>query len=214
MNSEKIIIIGGGGHCRVVLDAIKRSKKFSIYGVLDPKLPKGTFISGVKVIGTDDALPKLAEKGIRNAFIGVGSIGNCKPRKRLYNNLKNLGFALPVIIHPGAVVADDVLLSEGAFVAAGTVINPGVKIGKNAIINTSSSVDHDCRIGDFVHIAPGVTLSGGVKIGDETHVGTGANVIQYIAIGKKVMIGAGQTIRSNVGDGVWRVDKRDGYAKE
>lgn len=200
MNSEKIIIVGGGGHCKVVLDALKRSKKFSVYGILDSKLPPGTLVSEVKVIGTDGLLPELAREGIRCAFIGVGSIGNCELRKRLYKNLKEAGFNLPVVIHPQATVADDVEFGEGTFVAAGAVVNPGTKIGKNAIINTSSSVDHDCVIGDFVHVAPGATLSGGVHIAEETHVGTGANIIQGITIGKRIMIKAGQTVTDHIGN--------------
>lgn len=195
---KKIILIGGGGHCRVIIDAIKRFGEFDIYGITDMSLPKGTTILGVKVIGTDDLLPELFNKGIRSVFIAVGSIGDCSIRKEIYNNLKNIGFRLPVIIHPNAVIAEGVTFGEGTFIAAGVVINPDVKIGKNVIVNTSSSIDHDCQIGDFVHITPGVTLSGGVKIGSQTHIGIGAKIIQGINIGSNCMVKAGQLVCKDI----------------
>lgn len=193
---EKIVLIGGGGHCKVVIDAIKKSNIFKIYGIIDAKLQKGTSILGIKVLGDDALLPDI-RKNIEFAFITIGSIGDCSARKKIYENLKILKFKLPIIKHPKAIVADGVEIDKGTFVAAGAVINPGTKIGKNAIVNTNASVDHDCEIGDFVHIAPGVTLSGGVKVGDETHIGTGANVIQYIIIEENKFIPAGALVYKN-----------------
>lgn len=198
---ERIVLIGGGGHAKVVIDAIREAKNFEIYGIIDPALKIGGSLLDVKVKGADDLLPQISRSGVRRAFISVGSIGDCEPRKRIYDNLRKLGFQLPVVIHPKAVVAGDVELGAGTFVAAGAIINTGTRIGKNVIVNTSSSVDHDCTIGDFVHIAPGAVLSGGVKVGDEAHVGTGANIIQDITIGEKAFIGAGSIITNDVAKG-------------
>lgn len=198
---RKIILLGGGGHCKVIIDAIESSESFDIYGVLDPVLSKGSSVLGVHVIGADSALPEIYRKRIRCAFISVGSIGNCGPRKRIYAALKEIGFGLPVIVHPKAVVAKDAVIGEGSFIAAGAIINPAVRIGGNVIVNTNSSVDHDCQVGDFVHIAPGVALSGGVKVGDETHLGIGASVLQNITIGKRCMVRAGTILRHDVPDG-------------
>lgn len=185
----------------MVIDAIKRAKEYHICGILDGRLEKGKKVLGIEVIGGDSELPKLFKKGIKEAFICVGSIGDCTVRKNIYSNLKKIGFDLPIITHPSAVVGTDVKMEEGTFVAAGVIINPGTRIGRNAIINTSSSIDHDCIIGDFVHIAPGAVLSGGVRVGDETHIGTGAAVIQNINIGKKCLIGAGETLKNDLADG-------------
>lgn len=195
---ERIVLVGGGGHAKVIIDAVRGSKDFGIYGIIDPALKIRTSVLGIQVKGPDDILPQIFRNGIKCAFIGIGSVGNCSVRKKIYTMLKGIGFKLPYIVHPKAIVAEGVSIEEGAFVAAGAVINPGVKIGKNVIINTSSSVDHDCAIGDFVHIAPGAILSGGVKVGDEAHIGTGANIIQGITIGKKAFIGAGSIITSDV----------------
>jgi UDP-perosamine 4-acetyltransferase len=198
---KKIVLIGAGGHCKVIIDAIKLKNKFSIYGITDFKLAKKTKILGVTVLGKDEMLPGIFKKGIKYAFIGVGSVGDCSIRKRIDKELVKIGFKLPVIIHPRAIKAKDVKIGDGTFVAAGSVINPGTRIGRNAIINTSSSIDHDCEIGDFVHIAPGVTLSGDVKVGSEAHIGTGANVIQCIKIGKSAKIKAGTLVTGDVADG-------------
>lgn len=198
---KKLVMVGGGGHAKVVIDAARNSGEYDIYGIIDPRLKIGESVLGINVVGDDDILEDIFKKGIDHAFISIGSIGDCGLRKKMHEVLKGIGFRIPFIVHPRAVVARDVEIGEGAFVAAGAIINPGTKIGKNAIINTSSSIDHDCVIGDFVHIAPGATLSGGVCIGDETHVGTGARVIQCLTIGRRCMVGAGQTIRHDMRDG-------------
>ncbi len=195
---RSIVVIGGGGHAKVVIDAIKASSHFSIAGVVDKKLKRGFLVSGVRVVGDDGLLVSLLRKGVKCAAIGVGSIGNCDRRKRIYDRVKKTGFDLPVISHPDAVMSKEVVIGEGTFIAARVTVNPGTYIGKCAIINTSSSVDHDCQIGDFVHIAPGVTLSGGVKIGHETHIGTGASVIHAINIGSGAMVASGAAVRRNV----------------
>ncbi len=191
---KKIVLVGGGGHCKVVIDAIESSGEFDICGIVDPSLSKGKSVLNIAVLGKDDILPELFRKGIAHAFISVGSIGNCDIRKKIYKDLKDTGFKLPVIVHPKAAVSKYVEFGEGAFVAAGAVINADTKIGKNAIINTSSSVDHDCEIGDFVHIAPGAILSGGVKIGDGAHVGVGARIVQCLSIKENSFIKAGALI--------------------
>lgn len=195
---KKIILIGGGGHAKVVIDAVKCAKKFEIYGIVDPALRKDDTVLGIPVIGNDSVLPKIFKDGIKYAFIAVGSIGNCIIRKKIYDNLKKIGFKLPIIVHPKVAIAKDVELGEGTFVAAGVVINPSTKIGKNVIVNTHSSIDHDCLIGDFVHIAPGVTLSGGVIVKDEAHIGTSASIVQGINIGKRNIVPAGYVVRDNL----------------
>ncbi|MFH1395321.1 MAG: acetyltransferase [Candidatus Omnitrophota bacterium] len=194
---QKLIIIGGGGHAKVIIDAVLAGDEYDIHGIIDQKLEKGTKVLGVPVLGADSILPELFGEGIKNAFIGVGSIGNCDVRRTICEKLKNIGFNLPVIIHPKAVVAKDVEIEEGTFVAASATINPGTKIGKNVIINTSSSIDHDCRIGDFVHIAPGAILCGTVSVGEGTHVGIGANIIQSVKIGKNCFIPASRMVKAD-----------------
>jgi len=205
---DKIVLIGGGGHCRVVIDAVRKAGLYEITGIVDSNLPRGEKVLGIEVLGSDGLLQELYNSGTKLAFITVGSTKDCAIRLRLHNMLKKIGFSLPVIVHPNSVIGEGVSADEGTFVAAGVVINTGTKIGKNVIINTSSSIDHDCVIGDFVHITPGVTLSGGVKIGDRAHIGTGANVIQYLNIGKGAFIPAGKTVIKDMGNN----EKYSGYS--
>ncbi len=199
-DKEKIILLGAGGHCKVVIDAIRSQGLYEIQGILSPDQAIDNVL-GVPVIGDDSQLEDLFAKGIKNAFVAIGSIGINTVRFEVYQKLKAIGYALPSILHKESIVASNVEIKEGVLVAAGAVINPGAKIGINSIINTSSSVDHDCVVGDFVHIAPGVTLSGGVNVGNQTHIGTGASVTQYLSIGSSVLISAGSIVTKSVSDG-------------
>jgi len=194
---KKILLMGAGGHGKVVLDALLKLGTYEVQGFVDndTKLKE---VLGIKIIGNDQDLGNLFKSGSTRAFISVGSVGDPKIRIKLAAKLKSIGFILPAIVHPAAVVAKGVEIGEGAFVAAGAVIGPDSKIGRNAIINTNASVDHDCNIGDFAHIAPGVTLSGGVEVGEGTHLGSGAAVIEYRKIGVGTVVGAGSVVVSDI----------------
>ena len=197
---EKMILVGAGGHAKVVIDALSKSVQYTVEGIIDPRMKPGAKMLDIPVIGGDDVLPAIYKRGIKFAFIAVGSIGDPSKRVELYKKIKEAGFRLSVVIHPSAVIADDCFIDEGVFVAGRAVINPGVKIGKNAIINTSAVIEHDCDIGDFVHISPGAVLSGGVKVGELTHIGTGSVVNQQVKIGKGCIIGSGSVIVNDIVD--------------
>ncbi len=197
---SKILLIGAGGHCRVVLDTLFLLKNYQVTGIIDRQDKMGQNLFGVPVVGTDDKLKAFREKGIKYCFITVGSVGDPALRVALGRKVIKMGFQCPNIISPAAVVSKFAEMGTGNFVAPGVVIGPGTVLGNNCIINTGVVVDHDCRLGDYVHLAPGVTISGGVKIGDHSHVGTGACVIQGITIGTDVLIGAGSVVVGNIGN--------------
>jgi UDP-perosamine 4-acetyltransferase len=197
---EKIVLIGGGGHCKVVIDAINKLDKFEIIGLV-VKGPKTAPLMGVEIIGNDDGLDKIFASGCKYAFIAKGSIGNINSRVRLFQMAMAKGFELPVIIHPSAQIADGVEIGEGSFVAAGAIIGPQTRIGRNAIINTGAQIDHDCSVGDHVHIAPGATLCGGIVVGARTHIGVGVSVTEFKKIGQASMIGAGSLVVTDIPDG-------------
>ena len=201
---EKIVLLGGGGHCKVVIDAIRKADKYEIEGIVDPNLGREDEILSVPVLGGDNELSVIRKKDVKNAFVAVGSVGDCSRRRELFEKIKDAGFGIPCIIHPGAVIGEGVEVGKGTFVAARAVINPGTTIGDNVIINTSSSVDHDCRIGDHVHIAPGVTLSGNVEVEEGAHVGTGAKVTQCARITKGQKIKAGSLVYQD-SDGITQI---------
>jgi len=200
---KKIILIGGGGHCKVVIDTILSTNEFEIIGILDLEENVGKEVLGVPVIATDTQLEDYFRKGIRFCFITVGSIGTkAFLRENLFMRAQKIGFRFPNIIHPGSVVSKFTIIGEGNYVAPGTIINAGTIIGNHCILNTGSKIDHDCNIGNFVHVAPGVTISGGVEIGDYSHIGTGSSIIQCLKIGSNTIIGAGSVVLSDIPDNV------------
>ncbi len=192
----RIVVIGAGGHSKVVIDAIQAAKTYDIAGVLS----KGgeTSILGVPVIGNDDLLNSLVNQGIQGAFV---AIGDNKIRRKLFADVLASGLTPVNVIHPSAVIAPSVKLGRGVAVFANAVINVDSLIGYNVILNTGATIDHDALIGANVHIAPGCHLAGNVTIGDGTFLGIGTCVIPNIIIGENVITGAGTTIYRNVTDG-------------
>jgi len=195
-------LIGGGGHCKVVIDTIKTAGKFEIAGIIDLKGKIGSEILSYKVVGEDNDLEKYFKSGIRYCFISAGSAGDPKLRTKLYAVAKKIGFTMPNIIHSSAVISPFASLGNGNYVAAGAIINAGSGVANNCIINTGAIVDHDCRIGEGVHIAPGAVLSGGVIIDDFSHIGNGSAIRQNVSIGKNTVIGTGSVVIDSITDNV------------
>lgn len=190
--SKDVIIIGAGGHAKVIADIIYKSGD-NLIGFLDDNLAnKGKEIYlGKKVLGTT----KDIENYNKNYFI-IG-IGNNSIRKKI-NNENNL--KLYTAIHPSAIIAQDVKIGIGSVIMAGVVINPGTVIGKNCIINTCSSLDHDNLLEDYVHISPGAHLAGTVSVKEGTWICTGAIIKNNITIGKNNIIGAGSVVIKDIID--------------
>lgn len=197
LNGKKLLLIGGGGHCHSVLDSVLSSRTYEEIGIIDNN--NSTYL-GIPVIGTDDDIPTLIKNGWTDAFISVGSVGDTRIRRRLYEMVKHFGLSLSTIIDPSAAVGNGVVIQEGVFVGKRVVINAGCCIGTCSIINTGSIVEHDCRIGDFSHISPGTTLCGQVKVGHDSHVGAGSVVKQLVEIGDNVLIGAGSAVIKDIPD--------------
>ena len=188
-----VIIIGAGGHARVILDALQLSS-CKILGFVDPAFAKGSQgPGGLPMLGGDEALSSFSSSEVQ-LVNGIGSIGPTSSRAAVYLRGKEAGFSFARVLHPAAIVSASATLGEGVQVMAGSIVQTGAEIGANSIVNTRASVDHDCKIGETVHIAPGVTLSGNVRIGDRTHIGTGAVVIQGISIGANSLVAAGAVV--------------------
>ena len=194
---KPIVILGGGGHARVVIDAL-RCAGHVIAGVIDPNPDVAqTLPDDITWLGKDLS---QARPGEVQVAIGVGSVdvGTKNPRPALFAEAKAGGYEILSFRHPSAIVAGNVALGEGAQIMAGAILQPGVRLGVNCIVNSGASLDHDCWIGDHVHIAPGAVLSGAVAVGDGCHIGTGAIVIQNIRIGAEAMIAAGAVVTRDV----------------
>jgi UDP-N-acetylbacillosamine N-acetyltransferase len=198
---NQVVIWGASGHAMVVADIVRLQGIYTIAGFLDNVNPhrQGTSFCGSSVLGGEEQLERLAAQGVHHILLGFG---DCQKRLEKTEFLLSKGFLLPVAIHPNATVAGDVSLGPGTVVAAGAVVNPGAQIGCSVIINTSSSVDHECVVGDAAHISPGAHLAGRVMIGEAAHIGIGAAIIEGVSIGRKSVIGAGAVVLKNVPEGV------------
>lgn len=202
LNQKKLILVGGGGHCKVVLSQIKKLNEFEVIGIVDNYKPVGSSINGVNIIGTDEDLPKFYKGGIRNALITVGSVQDNSKRYNLFKLIKDIGYNLPIIISQTAIIDETVKIGEGTVIMPNTTINVDSYIGKNCIINSGAIIEHDCTIDDHCHIAPGAHISGEVEIGELSFIGIGATIIQGIKVGKNVTIGAGAVVIDNLLDNV------------
>lgn len=200
--NKKILLVGGGGHCKSVLDSLIELEQFSEIGIIDKKENIGKKILGVPIIGCDDDLPEFFTHGYKYAFVTIGSIGNPKLRIKLFNKLNEIGFKIPNIIDHSAVVSRHVKIETGIFVGKNAIINAGSNIKNGVIINTSAIIEHDCVISEFVHIAPGGVLSGEVRIGDNTHVGANSVVKQQLKIGSDSIIGIGSVVLKDIEDNI------------
>ncbi len=198
---KKILLLGGGGHAKVVISIIRESNEYIIKGIVDKEENIGKKILGIPILYTDSELPSLRKK-IDYAFVSVGSVGNPNLRIRLFNILNDLDYNIPYIISKYTIIKENVKIGKGSIIMPGVIVEPDVKIGENCIINTGAVIEHDCIIGDHVHIAPGVTLSGSVRVGRASHVGTGASIVQGIRIGENSIIGAGAVVVKDTPDNV------------
>lgn len=184
---KQLIIIGASGHGKVVADCAVRNGYEQVIFLDDDE--KVTHCGKYEVIGSSEQVRSLSGDVIV-------AIGNAVFRRKIQAGIEEK--RLVTLIHPEAVVGDDVKIGIGSVVMAGAVINPGSRIGKGTIVNTCSSIDHDCRIGDFVHVAVGARLAGSVEVGDDSWIGAGAVVSNNLRVCGGCMIGAGAVVVKNI----------------
>lgn len=197
--NRKLLLIGGGGHCKSILDSASSLGFYSGIGIISNEKEA---VSGIPVVGSDQDLPSLLQNGWTDAFIAVGSIGNTATRRRLFEMIKRIGFTIPSVVDKTAAIARGAQIGKGSFVGKNAVINTEAVLGCCAIINTGAIVEHECNVGDFSHISVGAVLCGQVQIGHDTHIGAGTVVRQLISVGNNVMIGAGSVVLKDIPDGV------------
>ncbi len=197
--SSPLIIMGAGGHTRVLLD-ILMLQGYQLIGITsaDPREYERK-VSGLPVIGPDDLIFAYPSDAV-SLVNGLGLIPGRNQRSRLYEKFKRHGYAFLQVIHPSAVVAARVKVLEGVQIMAGAIIQTGAVIEENSIINTGAVVDHDSYIGKHVHIAPGATVSGGVSIEEGSFVGAGASIIQGIKIGAHCVVAVGAVVVRDLPD--------------
>ena len=199
----QVIGLGAGGHAKVVIEILQLMAGCELVGLLDRnKELWGTDVLGVPVLGNDDLLPKLYNRGVGHAFIGLGTVGDTRPRRQLYEKARRQRFQIVSAIHRQAIIAPSAEIGHGPTVMAGAVINAAARLGDNVIVNTGAIVEHDCVVGNNVHIATGARLASTVYVGDGAHIGLGASVRQCIRIGRNAIVGAGSVVVDDVPDNV------------
>ncbi len=201
MKNKNIVIIGGGGHVKVLIDAILSGGKYKIEGILDDKLKAGDIVMGYlgfPVLGGDEILERFKDFYLA---LGIGSVKASDKRKSIYERCKRMGFEFPTIIHSNACISNSAVIEDGVQIMAGVIITSDAKIGANALINTGAIVEHDCIVGPHCHISVSAVLAGKVVIGEGCHIGMGANILQEIKIGNGVTVGAGAVVTKDIEDG-------------
>ena len=194
---EEIIIIGAGGHARACIEVIETEGKYKIAGLVGTKNEIGNVVSGYKVLGTENEIPLYAAT-FPNAIIGIGQIDSAETRRRIFANLKKVGFKLPAIISPYAHVARNAQIGFGSIIMHHALVNTGVIIGENCIVNSKATVEHDSVIGDSSHISTGTIINGGCVIGHSSFIGSGSVVKEGCTVGEESIIGMSLGVRKDI----------------
>jgi len=191
----KVLIVGSGGHARVVADILLSAPGVDPLGFISPEPGAGREFRGLPVLGGDDDAAVAAGDGV------VLAVGDNRVRAALAETYGRKGVAFIPAVHPSAVVAADAELGPGCMICAGAVVGTGARIGAHTILNTGCTVDHDCVVGECCHVAPGAHLAGAVTLGTGAFVGIGACVTQGRTIGDWATAGAGSAVVRNVRPG-------------
>jgi len=194
---KELILIGGGGHCKSVIDVIEKEGVWKILGIVDQAYSPNTFVLGYPIIGSDDDLESLFSNG-RAAFITVGQIKSSAIRQGLFEKVKKIGYHLPSIISPMASVSAHASIGEGTIVMHLSHIGPMVRIGSNVIINTQAIIEHDSSVGDHCHISTGAVVNGNVQIKNNVFLGSRSTCKEGITIESHAVIGMGALVRKNI----------------
>lgn len=193
-----IIVYGGGGHGKSLIDLLHILNSYRLAGVVDDALPAGSQVMGLPVLGGGERLPELRRQGIALAVNAVGGIGSVGVRVRIFERLAQAGFTCPAVVHPRAVLEPGASLAAGVQVFPLAYVGSEVQVGFGSIVNTGAIVSHDCRIGAYANISPGAILAGAVQIGDRALVGMGATVNLGVEVGAGARIGNGATVKQDL----------------
>jgi acetyltransferase EpsM len=196
-----LIIFGGGGHGKTIIDLVRSLGTYRIVGIIDDTLPPGSEVIGVPVLGGAASLVEWRVRGIRMAVNAVGGIGNVAVRIKVFEMLEKAGFVCPVLVHPSAVVERSARLDPGVQVCALVYVGSDARIGYGTLINTGAIVHHDCAIGKVVNLSPGATLAGNVHVENHAQIGMRATINMKITIGEGAMLGNGCTVKKDVPPG-------------
>jgi sugar O-acyltransferase (sialic acid O-acetyltransferase NeuD family) len=181
-----LVVVGAGGHGRVVAEAALLSGAFDKIVFFDDLYPDMPKVDGSPVLGRVEDL----WAGYDDANHAAVAISDNRKRVELVERLRQSGFACPAIVHPAACVSRSANLADGVLVLAGAIVNVGASLGEGAIANTGCTIDHECILERGVHVSPGANLAGGVRVGEFGWIGIGATVNHGVTIGAGAVVGA------------------------
>lgn len=193
MKKERLILIGGGGHCKSCLDVIYRIDSFDLMGILDMKEKIGSYVLNTEIMGSDDDIPSFVNDET-SFLITVGFIRSCETRIRIYDQLVSFGARIATVISPFAVVSSHSKIGQGTVVMHHSIVNADAVIGNNCIINSKALIEHDAVIGDDCHISTGAIINGGVQVGKRSFVGSGTVTKEYISIPENSFVKASSLV--------------------
>lgn len=194
--TKRLLIVGAGGHGKVAADCAELTNQYSEIAFLDSGFPALNQVGVWSVIGDGEDLSIFAGP---DTYFFV-AIGDNHARSSIIEQLLTISENLVSLIHPSAVVSRHAAIGDGTLVCANATINIASKIGRGCIVNTAASVDHDCKLEDYVHVGPGSRLAGSIVIGKGTFVGIGCAIIPGIVIGENSIVGAGSTLLKSIPD--------------
>jgi len=197
-----LLVYGGGGHARSLIEMVNAIGQFALAGIVDDKIPAGERVLGVPVLGGRAVLPAVRARGVSLAANGVGGILDIQVRVRIFSLLEEHGFDLPRLVHPRATVEPSAVIGAGVQVFANAYVGSQAILHPRCMVNTGAIVSHDCEIGAYTHIAPGALLAGHVQVGERTLIGMGVTTAVGIRIGSAVRVGNGAILLADVPDGI------------
>lgn len=198
---NSVIVYGGGGHGKAVIDLLRAVGGYTLVGVIDDGRQPGETVLDAAVIGGSAALDAVRAAGCKLALNAVGGIGAMSSRIAVFERLHAAGFQSPVLVHPSAVVEPNAQLASGVQIFPHAYIGSDARLGAGVIVNTGAIVSHDCVLADYANLAPGAILAGGVQVGRGTLIGMGVTVNLNVTIGAMARIGNSATVKADVPDG-------------
>jgi sugar O-acyltransferase (sialic acid O-acetyltransferase NeuD family) len=198
IDERALLVYGGGGHGKAVIDLIRTLGEFDVVGVIDDGLAAGTEIMGAPVVGGADELDAMRRKGAGKAVNAVGGIGNINSRVTVFQRLKSTGYQFPTLVHPEAFVEVSARLADGVQVFPHAYVGSEAELDFGVIVNTAAVVSHDCHLSQYANVAPGSLLAGGVKVGPRCLIGMGVTVNLEVEIGAGARIGNSAVVKNSV----------------
>ncbi len=201
VKGDQIVVVGGGGHGRVCIDLLRLNPQYTIAGLVDDGMEVGQDVLGVPVLGGLDDLPEIFNNGVGKAVMAIASILNLPFREELLARIREIGFEIPTLIHPSAIIEPSVRIGQGVQVLAGAIVGSAAELHHDCVVNHGSIVSHDCIIRRNAHLAPGCILAGAVEIGSNSLMGMGATAYMWVKVGDNAIVHNGLNLFHDVANG-------------